>query len=148
MNERIETTNADEADEALLRFNRFHDGYVEGIEIKFENYKGFNDEGASTGIGNSDKTIILSVNPYPYGKEHDKVVKVEFKDVKSFEIISDMDEGPKAGPTWGICQALAMHDPIPDGKDIFWDFYFLCGETKYEVTCSKIVFEYSRIIEN
>ncbi len=145
MNERIETTNADEADEALLRFNRFHDGYVEGIEIKFENYKGFNDEGASTGIRNSEKTIVLSVNPYPYGKEHDKIVKVEFKDVRSFEIISELDEGPKAGPTWGICQALTMEADEPNENEIFWDFYFLCDKAKYEVTCSKIVFEYNKV---
>ena len=105
MNERIETTNDDEASEALERFNRFHDGYVESIEIKFENYKGLNDEGASSGIGNADKTIILTVNPYPYGKEHNQLVQVEFIDVKSFEIINEYHSGGSAGPTWGISEA-------------------------------------------
>lgn len=140
MNERIEPTNCDEADEALKLFNRFHDGYVEGIEIKFENYKGMNDKGESTGIGNADKTIILTVNPYPYGKEHNQLVQVEFIDVKSYEIINEYHSGKKAGPTWGICQALIMSAPEPHEDDIFWDFYFLCGGAKFEVTCAKIVF--------
>ncbi len=140
MNERIETTNDDEASEALERFNRFHDGYVESIEIKFENYKGLNDEGASSGIGNADKTIILTVNPYPYGKEHNQLVQVEFIDVKSFEIINEYHSGGSAGPTWGISEALTMSAPAPHENEIFWDFYFLCDKAKYEVTCSNIVF--------
>ncbi len=140
MNDRIETNNEDEADEALLHFNRFHDGYVESIEIKFENYKAINEIGASTGIGNADKTIILTVNPYPYGQEHNRLVQVEFSGVKSFEIINEYYNGKPAGPSWGICQALAMSAPEPIENEIFWDFYFLCEDSKYEVICSKIAF--------
>ena len=140
MDHKIETMNADEADLALEQFKRFHDGYVENIEIKFENYKGFNDKGESTGIGYADKTIILIVNPYPYGKEHDKLVKVEFIDVKSFEIINEYEDGPRDGPTWGIGQALTDEAPEPNEDQIFWDFYFLCDKAKYEVICSKINF--------
>ena len=140
MDHRIEAKNANEANLALKRFNDFHDGYVENIEIKFENYKGLNDNGESTGIRNADKTIILTVNPYPYGKEHDKLVKVEFIDVKSFEMINDYHDGPLDGPTWGISQALTLEAPEPNEDQIFWDFYFLCAKAKYEVICSKIYF--------
>ena len=140
MNDRFETTNADEVDEALKHFNRFHDDYVAGIEIKFENYKGLNDDGASTGIRNADKTIILTVNTYPYKKEHKRFAQVEFKGVKSFEISSPSGEGAKAGPTWGILDTLIMSAPAPDGIDIKWEFYFICGDTKFLVVCSKVVF--------
>ena len=140
MAERIEAKNANEANIALKRFNSFHDGYVENVEIKFENYKGLNDKGESTGIGNADKTIILTVNPYPYGKKHDKLVKVEFVDVKSFEMINDYHSGPRQGPSWGIFQALTTDTQEPNKDDIFWDFYFLGDKAKYEVTCSKIIF--------
>ena len=140
MNDRFEATNVDKVDEALKHFNRFHDDYVAGIEIKFENYKGLNDDGASTGIKNADKTIILTVNTYPYEKEHKQFVQVEFKGIKSFEISSPPDEGPKAGPTWGILDTLIMSVPTPDGVDIKWEFYFICGDAKFLVVCSKIVF--------
>ena len=36
MDHRIEAKNANEANLTLKRFNDFHDGYVEKIEIKFE----------------------------------------------------------------------------------------------------------------
>ena len=89
MNERIEPKNVDEADEALERLNRFHDGYVAGIEIKFENYRDMS-KGRLSGIGNADKTIILTVDNYPINQ----FVKVEFIDVTSFEIISEWHVGP------------------------------------------------------
>ena len=65
MNDRFEATTIEEVDEALKHFNHFHDDHVAEIEIKFENYKALNDDGASTGIRNADKTIILTVNTYP-----------------------------------------------------------------------------------
>ena len=139
MDDRFEATNIKEVDEALKHFNHFHDDHVAGIEIKFENYKALNDDGASTGIKNADKTIILTVNTDPYKKEQKQLVQVEFKDVKSFEISSPLeDHGPKEGPTWGITGTLIM--PTPDGIDIQWEFYFICGDTKFLVICSKIVF--------
>ena len=139
MNDRFEATNVDEVDEALKHFNHFHDDHVAGIEIKFENYKALNDDGASIGIRNADKTIILTVNTYPYKKEHKQFVRVEFKDVESFEISSPLeDHGPREGPTWGITSTLIM--PAPDGTDIQWEFEFICGGTKFLVICSKIVF--------
>ena len=125
-------TNIDEVEEAVKRLNNFHDDYVAGIEIKFENYKGLDDEGASTGIGNADKTIILTVNTYPYGKDHNQFVRVEFKEVKSFEITSAPDDGP----TWGLDYTLIEDD----GIDIKWDFGFICPGAKFLVTCAKIVF--------
>ncbi len=138
MDERFEPQNIDEVDQALKYFNQFHDGYVEGIDIRFENYKSINDNGVANGIGRADMTIILTVNAFPYGKDHDQLVRVEFIDVKSFEIISERDDSKHGGPDWGIGQALAM--PAPHENEIFWDFYFLCDKAKYEVTCSKIVF--------
>ena len=132
MNDRFEATHSDEAYEVVEYFNRFHDDYVAGIEIKFENYKGLDDEGVSTGIGNADKTIILTVNTYPYGKEHSQFVRVEFKEVKSFEITSAPDDGP----IWGIDYTLIEDD----GTDIKWDFGFICTGAKFLVTCAKIVF--------
>ena len=140
MNERFEPENIDEVDKALEYFKNFHDGYVEGIEIKFENYKSFKDNGVANGIGGAEITIILTVNAYPYGKDHNQLVVVEFIDVKSFEIITERDDGNFRGPEWGIGQALTSPIPPPDGKEIFWDFYFLCDKAKYEVTCSKLVF--------
>ncbi len=141
MNERFEATNIDEVDEALKHFNRFHDDYVAGIEIKFENYKALDEDSASIGIGSANKTIILIVNTYPYKKEHNKFVRVEFKDVKSFFITSPLqDDGPKAGPTWGISDTYT--ELVPDGIDINWEFSFICGRAKFSVTCSKIVISY------
>ena len=141
MNERFEPTNIEEVDEVLKHFNDFHDDHIAGIEIKFENYKGFDDEGAATGIKNADKTIVLTVNTYPYGKEHSQFVQVEFKDVKSFEMLSPLEaHGPKEGPTWGTLDTLTMPEPRPDGSDIKWEFGFICGGTKFIVICSKIVF--------
>ena len=141
MNERFETTNIKEVDEALKHFNHFHDDHVAGIEIKFENYKALNDDDASTGIRNADKTVILTVNTHPYREEHKQLVQVEFKDVKSFEILSPLeDHGPKAGPTWGTLDTLTMPEPVPDGSHIKWEFGFICGGTKFLVICSKIAF--------
>ena len=141
MNERFEPTNIEEVDEVLKHFNHFHDDHVAGIEIKFENYKALNDEGASIGIGSADKTIILTVNPAPYHKEHNQLVQVEFNDVKSFEILSPLeDSGPEAGPAWGTLNTYTMPEPIPDGPDIQWEFEFICGGSKFIVICSKIVF--------
>ncbi len=140
MNERFEPQTHEEVEKALKYFKSFHDGYVEGIDIKFENYKGFNENGEASGIGKADMTIILTVNAYPYGKDHNQLVQVEFIDVKSFEIIHERDESGFKGPDWGISNALTMSAPKPHEQDIFWDFYFLCGKAKYEATCSKLVF--------
>ncbi len=140
MNERFEPQTHEEVEKALKYFNSFHDGYVEGIDIKFENYKGFNENGEASGIRKADMTIILTVNAYPYGKDHNQLVQVEFIDVKSFEIIHERDESGLGGPDWGISNALTMSAPEPYEQDIFWDFYFLCENAKYEVTCSKLVF--------
>ncbi len=141
MNDRFEATTIEEVDEALKHFNHFHDDHVAEIEIKFENYKALNDDGASTGIRHADKTIVLTVNTAPYRKEHIQSVQVEFKEVKSFEMLSPLeDHGPKAGPTWGTLNTYTMHEPIPDGSDIKWELEFICGGTKFLVICSKIVF--------
>lgn len=133
----IIATNIKEVDEVLKHFDHFHDDYVAGIEIKFENYKGLDENSASTGIKSADKTIILIINYYPYGKEHEQFVCVEFKGVKSFEMSSALqDYGPKAGPTWGIDSVLTQSE----GIDIKWEFYWICGETKFIVVCTEIVF--------
>lgn len=141
MNNRFETANIKEVDEALKHFNHFHDDHVAGIQIKFENYKALDNDSASTGIKNADKTIILTVNTYPYRKAHNQFVHVEFKEVKSFEILSPLeDHGPKAGPTWGTLDTLTMPEPVSDGTDIKWEFGFICGGTRFLVICSKIIF--------
>ncbi len=129
----IKATNIAEVDEALKHFDHFHDDYVAGIEIKFENYKGLDENGEATGIGSADKTIILTINYYPYGKEHEQFVCVEFKGVKSFEISSALQD---YGPTWGIDSVLTQSE----GIDIKWEFYWICGETKFIVVCTEIVF--------
>ena len=139
--DRFEPNDIEEVDEVLKHFNHFHDDHVAGIEIKFENYKALDEEGASTGIRNADKAIILTVNTYPYRKEHNQLVHVEFKDVQSFKILSPLeDHGPREGPTWGTLNTLTMPEPVPDGTDIKWEFGFICGGTKFLVICSKIVF--------
>ena len=139
--ERFEPANIEEVDEVLKHFNHFHDDHVAGIEIKFENYKALDEEGASTGIRNADKTIILTVNTYPYRKAHNRLVHIEFKEVRSFEMLSPLaDHGPRGGPTWGTLNTLTMPEPVPDGTDIKWEFGFICGGTKFLVICSKIVF--------
>lgn len=138
MIERFEPKTFDEIEHALNYFKDFHDGYVEGIEIKFENYKGFNEKNEANGIGKADMTIVLTVNAYPYGKDHNQLVQVEFIDVKSFEIIHERSDF--GGPDWGISNALTMSAQKPHEQDVFWDFYFLCENAKYEVTCSKLVF--------
>lgn len=140
MKERFEPKNIDEVDNALKHFNEFHDGYVEGIEIKFENYKSIKDNGVANGIGAADMTIVLTVNAYPYGEEHNQLVRVEFLDVKSFDIIHERGDNGMSGPDWGICHASTDAAPSPHEDEIFWDFYFLCGKAKYEVTCAKLVF--------
>ena len=138
MNERFESTNIKEIEEALKHFNRFHDDCVARIEIKFEDYKALDKNGASIGIGSANKTIILIVNTAPYKKEHNKFIRVEFKDVKSFFISSPLqDDGPKAGPTWGISDTYT--GLVPDEIDIDWEFSFICGGAKFSVICSKIV---------
>ena len=137
MNNKFEAENIEEVVKAVEHFNRFHDDYVAEIEIKFDNYKDLNDNGASTGIKNADKKIILTVNTCPYRKEHEKLVRVAFEDVKSFEISSPQDKGPKAGPTWGILDTITM--PAPNGIGINWKFVFICGDAKFSVICSKIV---------
>ena len=136
MTERFDAANIEEVDDIVKYFSDFHDDYVAGIEIKFENYKALNEDGESIGIQNVDKTIILTVNTYPYKKEHNKLIQVEFKDVKSYEISSERDDGPKAGPVWGISEAMIDSD----GDDIQWEFYFLVGGAKFTVICSKIAF--------
>lgn len=138
MNDRFEPTNIEEVDEVLKHFNHFHDDHVAGIEIKFENYKALNEDGESTGIRNADKTIVLTVNTYPYRKEHKQLVQVEFKDVKSFEILSPLED--QFGPTWGTLNTYTALEPEPDGTDIQWEFEFICGGTKFSVICSRIVF--------
>ncbi len=141
MNDRFEATTDDEVDEALKYFNHFHDDHVAGIDIKFENYKAINEDGASTGIKNADKTIILTMNCAPYRKEHIQSVRVEFQGVKAFEILSLLeDHGPRAGPTWGTLNTYTSSNPVPDGSDIQWELEFICGGTKFLVVCSKIVF--------
>ena len=141
MNEKFEATTVDEVDEALKHFNHFHDDHIAGIEIKFENYKALDEDGASTGIRNAHKTVVLTMNTYPYRKTHNQFVRVEFKDVKSFEMLSPLqDHGPREGPTWGTLDTFVRSDPIPDAIDIQWEFGFICGGTKFLVVCSKIVF--------
>ncbi len=138
----FEPTNIDELDEVLAHFNSFHDDYVAGIEIKFENYKALDDDGESTGIGSADKTIILTVNTYPYGKDHNQLVQVEFQDVKSFEIKSPQEDPVPAwgnpGPTWGTLDTYTSLGPGESG--IRWEFMFICGDTEFIVVCDKIVF--------
>ena len=139
--ERFEPANIEEVDEVLKHFNDFHDDHIAGIEIKFKNYKALDADGASIGIKNADKTIVLTVNTYPYRKAHKQLVHVAFKDVKSFEMLSPLaDHGPKGGPTWGTLNTRTMPEPVPDGTDIRWEFEFICGGTKFLVICSKIVF--------
>ena len=137
MNDRFEPNNIEEVDEALKYFNDFHDGYVEGFEVKFENYKSIDENGIGDGIGPADMRIILIVNAFPYGKEHNQLVKVEFIDVKSYEIISERHE---RFPMWGISEAITSSAPEPYEDYIFWDFYFLSDEATFNVICSRIVF--------
>jgi len=135
MKERFEPTNSDEVEEVLEQhFAHFHDDYVAGIEITFENYKRINEDGESTGIGGADRTVVLTVNTSPYGKQHDQFVRVEFQNVKSFEILSSEDDSH--GPNWGIFTTVLSHD----GDDMNWDFAFLGRGPKFIVTCSKIIF--------
>lgn len=135
MNNRFEANNIDEVKEAVEHFNDFHDDYVAEIEIKFENYKALDNEGASTGITSADKTVVLTVNTYPYRKEHEQYVQVEFKDVISFEIVSTAED---TGPTWGTLDTYVWD--APDGDNIRWEFQFICGDSIFIVICSKIVF--------
>ena len=141
MNEKFEATTVDEVDEALKHFNHFHEDHIAGIEIKFENYKALDEDGAATGIRNAHKTVVLMMNTYPYRKTHNQFVRVEFKEVKSFEMLSPLqDHGPREGPTWGTLDTFVRADPVPDAIDIQWEFGFICGGTKFLVVCSKIVF--------
>jgi len=68
MNDKFEAENIEEVAEAVGHFNHFHDDYVAEIGIKLDNYKSLNNDGASIGIKNADKTIILTVNTCPYKK--------------------------------------------------------------------------------
>ena len=132
MNPRFEVNNSDELDIALQHYNHFHDDYVAEIDIKFDNYKAINEDGRSTGIGDADKTVILTVNTHPYGMEHNRLVRVEFQDVKTFEIISSEESGPK----WGV---TGVYSDDQD-TDIFWDFLPICTGSRYIVLCDKIIF--------
>jgi len=134
MKERFEPTNIDEVQEVLKQhFNGFHDDYVAGIEITFENYKRINEDGESIGIRDADKTVILTVNTKPYGKQHKRFVRVEFQNVKSFEILSSAED---SGPNWGILDTVILDD----GLDMKWYFDFIWGGSEFIVTCSKIIF--------
>ena len=137
MNETFEPKNLDEVKQALKFFNSFHDGYVEKIQIKFENYKSIDEKGEAGGIGNADMSINLTVNAYPYGKEHNQVVEVEFMDVNSYEIVSERSE---SFPSWGIFEATVRTAPEPFEDELFWDFALLGDKATFEVTCSKVVF--------
>jgi hypothetical protein len=137
---RAEADNVKDAVELIERFYSFHDDYVAGIEIRFEDYKGLNGEGKSTGIRDARKTVILTVNTYPYGKNHEHFVKVEFKEVKSFEISSPPLSSGSGGPIWGIFSTAIL----PEGDDMKWEFDFICGDAEYgganfSVVCSRIV---------
>lgn len=140
MKVRFEAHDIEEAKKAIGHFHKFHDDYVAGIEIKFDNYKGMNDEGESKGIGDAKKTVILTINTSPYGKEHDQLVKVEFIDVKSFEITSPPLSSEPGGPMWGIFTT----DIYFTGDDMKWEFDFICGDAKFgsaffSVVCHKII---------
>lgn len=137
MKDRFEPNNIEEVKQALKYFNSFHDGYVEAFEVKFENYKTIDENGIGNGIGSADMTIILTVNAYPYGKEHNQLVQVDFIDVKSYEIISERHE---CFPQWGIFEAITRSATEPYEDEISWDFAFLCDKATFKVTCSKIAF--------
>ncbi len=137
MKDRFEPNNIEEVNQALKYFNSFHDGYVEGFEVKFENYKSIDENGIGNGIGSADMTIILTVNAYPYGKEHNQLVQVEFIDVKSYEIISERHE---RFPQWGIFEAITDSASKPYEDEISWDFALLGDKATFKVTCAKIVF--------
>jgi hypothetical protein len=127
----IETYSAEETNKALEHFDQFHDDYVAGIEVRFENYKALNDRGESTGIGDAQKTIILLINTNPYGREHDRIIYMKLMGVRYFDISTP--EG--MGNMWGINQILAL----PEGDDIKIDIYFIGGNAKFIVVCSKIL---------
>jgi hypothetical protein len=128
--------NIDEVNEIFEKFAQFHDDYFAGIEIKFDDYKGINDNGESTGIlAESNKTVILYVNTIPYGKDHNRIVRIELKDVKSFDISTPNSEGNM----WGILQIL----PRSEGNNLRLDVDFIAGEPKLAVVCSSIQVEYS-----
>ena len=131
MNPRFEANNSDELDIALQHYNHFHDNYVAEIDIKFDNYRTFNEDGRSM-IGDAKKTIILTMDTYYYGIKNKKFVCVEFQDVKTFEIISSEEPGPK----WGV---LNVYSEDRD-TDIFWDFEPICTGSRYIVLCDKIIF--------
>ena len=137
---RAEADNVKDAVELIDRFYSFHDDYVAGIEIRFEDYKGLNGEGKSTGIRDARKTVILTVNAYPYGKDHERFAKVEFRDVKSFDISSPPWSSDSTGPMWGIINTEIR----PEGGDMKWEFDFICGDAEYgganfSIVCSRIV---------
>ncbi|MCG9128884.1 hypothetical protein JT359_14940 [Candidatus Poribacteria bacterium] len=131
MNTRFESNNSDELEIALQHYNHFHDNYVAGIDIKFDNYRTFKEDGKSM-IGDAEKTIILTMDTYYYGKKDKRYVCVEFQDVKTFEIISSEEPGPK----WGV---LGVYYDDRD-TDIFWDFEPVCTGSRYIVLCDKIIF--------
>jgi len=123
-----------EVNEMFEKFAYFHDDYFAGIEIKFGDYKAINDNGESTGIRYANKTIILFVNTNPYGKEHDRIVRIELMDVKSFEISTPDGKGN----WWAIGEML----PMSEGDNISLDTYFIAGGAKLKVVCSGIKMEY------
>ena len=125
----------DEINEMFEKFAYFHDDYFAGIEIKFEDYKAINDDGESTGITSANKTVILLINVIPYGKNHNRIVRMELKGVKSFEVSAPNDKGN----WWGIGQIL----PRSEGDNIKLDMDFIGDEAKLEIVCPSIKIEYN-----
>jgi hypothetical protein len=131
MGYKFEANNSKESNEALEHYAQFHDDYVAGIEIKFDNYKPLN--GESTGIRGASMAIILSVNTRPYGKDHEQIVKVEFKDVRSFDISAPSDGGE--GNWWGIMDIRSSEE----GDCIKFDMEFIAGDARFAVVFSKMI---------
>ena len=131
MGYKFEASNSKESNEALEHYFQFHDDYVAGIEIKFDDYKALNDKGESTGIRGANMAIILSVNTRPYGKDHERIVKVEFKDVRSFDISAPSGEGN----WWGIMDNFTSEE----GDCIKFDMEFIAGDARFAVVFSKMI---------
>ncbi|MEK7399787.1 MAG: hypothetical protein AAB116_22835 [Candidatus Poribacteria bacterium] len=127
--------NVDEVNEMFEKFAHFHDDYFAGIEIKFEDYKAINDSGESKGIRSANKTVILFVNVIPYGKDHNRIVRIELKGVKSFDISAPGDKGD----WWGIGEIL----PRSENDNIKLDIDFIADEAKLAAICSSMKIEYN-----